>query len=818
VRPLWVGVLLASMVLLLAGCSSFVDQDQVRVAPAASVTLEPDHPVGQTFVAHHAGLNGVEVWLEPGQAGPGEIRLHLRSDRQPNEDVATAVLTSTAWSPVETPAAGFYRFSFPPQHDSHGRYYYAFLELTGGKQVGVGAGPGDAYLDGALYRDHRPRDAQAAFRLAYDPFWILVDLGQAGVGWLGLLGVAGLLYVVPGWALLVWLWPGSQLSWAARLGIAVGVSLALYPLLLLWTDLAGLHLGPLYAWLPIVVGLAAIAWRYRAWRPRQGWETLRQWARSEVVWPDLALLAVLGLVFGVRLLVVRSLDAPLWGDSYHHTMMVRLLVDHGGLFDSWEPYATLQTFTYHFGFHTEVAAFHWLTGSEFPSAVLWFGQILNGLAVLALYPLAVRASGSRWAGVVAVLVAGLLSPMPMYYVNWGRYTQLAGQAILPAAVLITWMALEAPGRKWRLAILGWIVVGGLALTHYRVLIFYVVFVLAWVLLSLRRATWRRALSRVTWVGLGGAVLFWPWLFHISAGGIARNFGYQVSTPPDQLHPFAVQYNALGDLSFYLPSPLWLLLLVAVMVGLWQRRHGVLLAALWWFLLLVATNPAWLQLPGTGAISNHALFMAAYIPGGVLIGDLCGQLVAWLEPRRAGFQRLFGAAAVLLVVGVGLGGLRSRMGDLQVFQHALLTRPDLRAMTWIRENTPGGAVFLINSFFAYGGSAVVGSDGGWWLPLLAGRANTVPPLNYGTEQGPRPAYREWVNELTRQLQGGKVDDPATLAMLREHQVTHVYIGQRQGRVNYEGPDVLDPAALLRSEHYRLAYHLDRVWVFELAGRP
>ena len=788
---IWIGTIL----LLMTGCSGFVDQDQIDVELGAEITLEPGVHVGQTFVAHHAGLSGVEVWMEPGQGGQGEIHLHLRTDPQATDDLATAVLPL-----AQVTAPGFYRLSFPPLRDSHGRYYYAFLEVAGDGTVQVGAGPGEAYLDGALYRDHQPLDAQMAFRLVYDSWHMLLDLGGAAVSGLGLLGVAGLLYVVPGWALLTWLWSGERLSWAERLGIAAGLSLALYPLLLLCTDLVGLHLGPLYALLPAIGGLAALAWRYRAWRLRRGLEALRRWVRSETLWPDLALLGVMGLVFAVRLLVVRTLDAPLWGDSYHHTMIAQLLVDHGGLFDLWEPYAPLQTFTSHFGFHAAVAAFRWLSGFETVQAVIWIGQVLNGLAVVALYPLAVRVSGNRWAGVGAVLVAGLLSPMPMFYVNWGRYTQLAGQVILPAAVLVTWSVLEVLRRDWQLIVLGWIAMGGLALTHYRVLIFYIVFVLAWLLLALRRAAWRRALARVIWVGTGAAVLFLPWFIHTFAGRIVRNFGLQLTTAPGQLSSFARQYNAIGDLKLYLVPVGWLLLAVAVAAGLWRRRRGVLLMSLWWFLLLIATNPDWLHLPGSGAISNFALFIAAYIPAGVLIGDLFGWMVA-----RLGSRTWVGALVVLLTVGIGLGGARLRMGDARVSQHAMVTRPDLRAMAWIRENTPEDARFLINSFFA---------DGGWWLPLLAGRANTVPPLNYGTEQGPWPEYREWVNDLTRQIQGSGIDDPATLALLRERGITHIYIGQQQGRVNYAGPSVLDPAALLRSADYLLVYQQDRVWVFEV----
>jgi hypothetical protein len=44
---------------------------------------------------------------------------------------------------------------------------------------------------------------------------------------------------------------------------------------------------------------------------------------------------------------------------------------------------------------------------------------------------------------------------------------------------------------------------------------------------------------------------------------------------------------------------------------------------------------------------------------------------------------------------------------------------------------------------------------------------------------------------------------------------VYLGQRQGRVNYSGPEILAPEELLSSPHYRLAYHQDRVWIFEIS---
>jgi len=168
----------------------------------------------------------------------------------------------------------------------------------------------------------------------------------------------------------------------------------------------------------------------------------------------------------------------------------------------------------------------------------------------------------------------------------------------------------------------------------------------------------------------------------------------------------------------------------------------------------------------------------------------------------------------MVIGIGLWNVRQRLGDMQVVSSALVTRPDIRAAEWIQENTPQNARFLVNSFFAYGDTLIVGSDGGWWLPLLAERQTTLPPLTYGSEQGPRADYILWVDTLTSEIQNKGITHPDMLALLRERGVTYVYVGQRQGRVNYDGPYVLNPDKLLSSPFFRLIYHQDRVWIFEV----
>ncbi len=77
---LWMAVIACGLVLLLTGCSALVDQDQPSANPGADVELQAGHTVGQTFVARHGGLQGLEVWLDPEAGAAGDLVLHLRTD------------------------------------------------------------------------------------------------------------------------------------------------------------------------------------------------------------------------------------------------------------------------------------------------------------------------------------------------------------------------------------------------------------------------------------------------------------------------------------------------------------------------------------------------------------------------------------------------------------------------------------------------------------------------------------------------------------------------------------------------------------------
>jgi hypothetical protein len=194
---------------------------------------------------------------------------------------------------------------------------------------------------------------------------------------------APLVFLLPGWALLSLLLPPERLAEerrpdaAAWLTLAAGLTLALSPVGLLVVHLAGLKVGTAAVLGLVALSAIVVLWRrgpawYAWWRRPLSWRERLAWLDAPLV----ALALVMGLIVGVRLWVVRGINYGFWGDSYQHTMVTQLLLDNGGLFQSWEPYVPLRSFTYHFGFHGNVALFQWatawLTGNPTPGQWCWW--------------------------------------------------------------------------------------------------------------------------------------------------------------------------------------------------------------------------------------------------------------------------------------------------------------------------------------------------------------------------------------------------------------------------------------------------------------
>ncbi len=509
---------------------------------------------------------------------------------------------------------------------------------------------------------------------------------------------------------------------------------------------------------------------------------------------------------------------PLWDDSVEHLTIVKRILESGGLFQSWEPYVPYRTFSVHFGFHANIAAWAWLTRSEASQAIIWGGQILNILAVIALYPLAYRIRGA-WSGVIAVLFAGMFSVLPAYYTNWGRYAQMAGQAILPIAAWWLWMTLsqqEKPGRLFGLPgfLMGAGLVAGMALTYYRMAFHYLAFVVAafLVLAKLRGVM----LHRWTWlslVAIGGlaAVFMSPWFQNIVVNQSQLVPAAQAVSTQVRSAGFWTEVQAVR---IGWSAPVAALVFLGTLVAVWAGG-AMALPVIWlWVLmgLLVLRLTRW---PGVYIIQEYTIVTSLYIPLALIWGMVGGLVV-----NKVAKSRWVSVVLAVVMVGVGAWKMPSlvRMVDRG---YDLSTRPDVRAAQWINDHLSKDAFFLINGMVYTDGISAIATDAGSWLPVWTQRGAVIP-LQYAllTEQSNEPGYSEAVNNLVRRL---AQSSPVTLESREAicnfpRPITHLYLGQRRGTVTKAIPlpqpqPMLPADLLLQDSAFRLIYHQDQVMIFE-----
>ena len=599
------------------------------------------------------------------------------------------------------------------------------------------------------------------------------------------------------------LWvPGAIATRILRIGSRDGVirfaqeiafGLSFWPILFLFTSLAGVSWGAASArvfFALLVAVLIVLSVRSRGERRR----------------PDLigmTAMALMAIVAFTRIRHIESVVLPLWVDSVHHTMIVRLLVDHGRLPESYAPFIPQSTFYYHWGFHAVTAFVAWISGltssAELPRLILAFGQLLNVLVFPAIYCAAATLLRSRRAALLAATLATLVSIFPAYYVSWGRYTQLCGLLVLPVLAASFWKLARHPNamRAIEVALLG----GGLVLIHVRVAVVFAI--LAAILVCL--LIWQRRWRGLAWCAAAGAVallIAMPWIVHVArapqvrmivAPAAAERAQWETSNaaPADIVwaphNPFLFTLSS-GGLFGFTPFRLsvtarvaaiawWVLLVVLLQRKATRKRRGldrrdgwrIGIVVVWVAVTALLINLDRIGLPRMRVLPNSAAVIMLFLP----LAVLGAHLLRWvadelLRPRR---RR---AAMIALSLAIGLIGA-SRLLHIVNPATVLATSADLHALEWIRTTTPPTARFAVGVQPWIGGS-YIGNDGGYWIPLVAERESILPPGLYPWVMTP-----DRVTTITRQLgewyEAGQLGNAQALPALRRQGVTHLYFGAR-----------------------------------------
>jgi hypothetical protein len=594
------------------------------------------------------------------------------------------------------------------------------------------------------------------------------------------------LLVLPGFTLLRLCVASRELGFISRLTLAPGITTALCVLMFAWGEHFGLKFGPITPWLV----MAAAALGLLVDRRRGTWRLANQISCRRLRrvpigdWlAGVALVSALAVLLIVRFNSTRGWVVPPGIDSPHHTLIVQLLLEHHGLFSSWAPYSDAETFTYHFGFHAVTALFAWMSGSDAVFAVFVMARVMAVCAVAALFGLVRLWTRSAWGGVFAAVFWELYSHQLSSFDPPGRWTPLAGLAVLPSALVLLSLFLraEGPPKKWPLGLLCITTSAGLVLAQYKTAVVFAV--LATVLFCSRciaamldaRPYRRRRIIEISCRAF--AILFVTSLLvapRLSAV-METKTGQHLSRTLFEAPPAnsttgapAVNGHALFLTGFANPqqaiaSSLALLAGLAILL----RRREALWFVIGWAAVSVTMNPKLAGIDRFGLIDQtywaYAVPTAIAAMAGLAVGLGCEAVE---RPRNLAWN---GALFVIALLLSGWGAVRSPpMHHVNQFVLA----EDLPAMEWIKANVPENE--KIAGRGAFYAAIVLEYDAIMWVPYFTRHLTNHTLLAASLEKAPIVG-REKSRSFTAELYRRDMSTPESAAWMQEQGYRWFYSG-------------------------------------------
>jgi len=571
-------------------------------------------------------------------------------------------------------------------------------------------------------------------------------------------------FLLPGLCWWVWLGDRDKDPLEALAGI-LGVSVAVTALgaLFFYAVRLPLTAGLLGALLGITLTLT-------------GFGIYRRRNERLFTWGWVLALAAFGVLCFWRLWQARGLALPAWVDSLHHSLIIRKMIEAGGLTSTLEPYLP-GPFYYHYAVHSAAALVSALSGNTPAETLLRLGQIFTAGVSLSAYSL-VKASTKDWRpAALAALLLAFATKMPGYYLSWGRYTLLTGMLLLPLAMAEA--VRVARGEKLRRsAPLLAVLTAGTLLSHYLAAIllalFLVVLALSRLVRNIRQKSrdWRPLLA-LAGSALAGLALVsrWYWrVFRYSRGIISTEIRLPTSGTlnADNWDYF---WNLVGPLTGYV------VLGLAVGGLVWAlTRARTRPLAIWGLLVAMLSLPLGLVL---GPFRSDHFSLALFLPAVCLAACLLVWAGDWLGPRLP--KKAWGTAAALLVCAALLGGGAWLNREPVNASTILADENDLAALEWIEDHLPMEARFYINTT-GWGYGLYRGMDGGAWILPYTGRWSLAPTIFY-TFSGEAETYARWI-DWSQRASGMNGCTEEFKALASEAGLNYLYLREGVGSLQAE----------------------------------
>ncbi len=602
-----------------------------------------------------------------------------------------------------------------------------------------------------------------------------------------LLAFAALLLPGTAW----WAWMGRRKQDPmVSLAQVIGVSLALIILIaeLLFLFRVDLTIAGLMLILLIFIILAILGFIKRGFRFQRKYL------------PHL----IIGLIFFsltlfLRFYQARELLLPNWVDSQHHYLIVRVILENGGLPKNLSPYLE-GPFYYHFGFHAVTAMFTAISGMQIGDAMLLLGQVLNAAVSLSIYALGKTLWRDWRPAAIAVLLVSFVTRMPAYYLSWGRYTLLTGMILLPLAMSLAITMLKKP-RPWRYTLSLAVLTSGLLLSHYFAASLLAIFLILLTIAHLppRMKNWAKAAAALLPIFLGavlGLLLALPWLLRV------LQF-YPGQPKVSAALPESLDALINGDIGYIwqLLGPTsnhWLLLVagIGVILGLIHKKN---LGFVLWSLLIAMMSVPW-GIRFNPFRPDHFVIIS-FLPLVLWAGYLVWQVSLLL--RKWSGKRWLELAMISLFLMGWIAWSFPLSTNIVNPVTVMVTEDDIAALNWIRENTPEDARFYINTTHWQNG-VYRGVDGGGWILPYTGRWALVPTVFYGfsPDKEGNLLLRDW-GETASEIE---TCSDEFWRIVEEADLDYVYI--------WEGKGSLQTKGLRICESFDIAYLNDKVLIYKI----